>query len=341
MKDYMTLHLIVLAGLFAATACAQLTVERVFYPYTAEGPTFLPPRDRGGSSDGFWPGGLVAVRCRGLKLPEPRIKISTYPLPTEYAGIRVLVGTGPGDEGLPAPILELADLGDYQDIVVQVPWEYKRYRAEGEKLIDGSTGARVFQGEESAEGKIDLGRWNIFFQDTEGYAITRNVANLAWITEQNPAQAGDILEVYAANMGDASGMEGQSPTTGLPTPLPFSTLPDERGILRDGASTVSEYFGLSFPGNQSRRFEASWGLDGPNILYEGSPKATLVPGMVSRYSFRIKLPAVLEPGSRRYGLRAGYWYCHFGFLGLLSIRCTFDIERKGQSDLVPIRVKIP
>ena len=222
----MVLRFLLLLGVFGATVWGQLKVEKVFYPYTPYGKDDLPyPFARGGS-DGFWPGGIVAIRCRGLKLPESRIRISTYPLPTEYSGIRVMVGTGLGNEGLPAPLMELADLGDYQDIVVQVPWEYKRYTVEGETLIDGGTGATVFQGDEVAEGKIGLRAWNIFFQDADGYALVQNAITQRWITDSNPAQPGDILTVYAANMGAAYRQpDGVKPTTGLPTPLPFSTFP--------------------------------------------------------------------------------------------------------------------
>lgn len=330
----MVTRFLLLTGLFAAASLAQLHVEKVFYPYTPFGKDDLPyPFARGGS-DGFWPGGIVAIRCRGLKLPEPRIRISTYPLPTEYSGIRVMVGTGPGNEGLPAPLMELADLGDYQDIVVQVPWEYKRYTVEGESLIDGGTGATVFQAEESAEGQIGLRAWNIFFQDAEGYGLARNVTTRQWITERNPAQPGDILEVYMANMGTAYSQPGVvMPITGLPTPLPFSTLPDERGVL---AADQFVSFGALFPGNTSRESRASWGFVGSNI--NETSGTFLVPGTVSRYAFRFRVPAVPPPGN---GLKASYWYCPFGYLGLASVRCKFNIERSGQSDLVPIRIKMP
>lgn len=105
-------------------ALAQISI------LTTPWPTGPDPTDAGF----LWPGGLIALVCTGLNVPEPVIRSHKVPLPHKLAGIRVKVGIGryrcnsglrdnPNGEGLDARILEVADHGDYQQVTVQVPWE--------------------------------------------------------------------------------------------------------------------------------------------------------------------------------------------------------------------------
>ena len=96
-----------------------------------------PTLGRRGAHLGLWPGGLFSFFCTGLTLSTPLSRSTKAPLPYKVEGITVAVGTDfSGDGGLPAPIIEVADSGDYQQVTVQVPWEYQRY-------IVSSTGITV------------------------------------------------------------------------------------------------------------------------------------------------------------------------------------------------------
>ena len=62
-------------------------------------------------------GGLATVFVRGLEGVPPLITAGPPPLPTELAGVRVAV------RGVAAPLLAVANAGDYQQINFQVPNE--------------------------------------------------------------------------------------------------------------------------------------------------------------------------------------------------------------------------
>jgi uncharacterized protein (TIGR03437 family) len=64
-----------------------------------------------------WPGSIASLFCTGLTGISGIVSADRYPLPLELAGVRVKVG------GAQAPLFAVAQLGGYQQINLQVPWE--------------------------------------------------------------------------------------------------------------------------------------------------------------------------------------------------------------------------
>ena len=102
------------------------------------------------------PGSLASVWCTGLTGISGIVSAPGPTLPTQLVGTSVFAG-GSGA----APIFAVADLGGYQLINIQVPWD-----AAGFNTI------AVVQGLEKATGDmINTAGWPVFFIDPNGFMV--------------------------------------------------------------------------------------------------------------------------------------------------------------------------
>jgi uncharacterized protein (TIGR03437 family) len=126
-------------------------------------------------------------------------------LPAKAAGVTVYVGGSAN-----APILAVADLGDYRLIDIQVPWDSNL-----STLI-------VRQGSEKSQTLIfGTSIWPVFFLDSARFLVARHVVDYSLVTSANPAIPGEWIAAYASNLGPVT----NTPPTGTATPLsPLSNL---------------------------------------------------------------------------------------------------------------------
>ncbi len=132
------------------------------------------------------PGGLLAsLFLRGLNLSSTMIGTGS-PLPTELAGVSIMVG------GAPAPILAIAPIASgMQQINFQVPFE-----AASNVVEIRYQGSSVFAFPQTAAAGI--------FTLSDGTAAIQHSADYSLVTPSNPARAGEVIIVYATGLGKVS-----------------------------------------------------------------------------------------------------------------------------------------
>jgi minor extracellular serine protease Vpr len=152
------------------------------------------------------PGSLASVWCTGLTGISGIVSASGPTLPTQLAGIIVYAGGSAN-----APILAVADLGGYQLINIQVPWDAAGFNA-----------IAVAQGSDKATtNMINTAEWPVFFIDPNGFMIALHATDYSLVTTVNPARIGEWIIGYASNLGPVS----NTPPSGVPTPIsPLSPL---------------------------------------------------------------------------------------------------------------------
>jgi uncharacterized protein (TIGR03437 family) len=129
------------------------------------------------------PGSLASVFCSGLNGTQE---------------VHVTVGQNE------APILAVVDLGPYQQINIQVPWE-----------TSNVTPVAVSQAGNSATMDSLRSAYGGFFVDANRYAIAQHAADYQLVTEDNPARPGEWIVAYATNLGPVK----DPPPTGVAAPL--------------------------------------------------------------------------------------------------------------------------
>jgi len=166
------------------------------------------------------PGSLASLWCTGLT-GIPGVLIADGPiLPTQLAGVSVYAGGA-----MNAPILGLADLGSYQLINIQVPWDAGSF-----------TSATVIQGEErSTAPVIATTQWSVFFINPDGSLVARHAADYRLVTPENPASSGEWIAAYASNLGPVA----NTPPSGTVAPIdPLSPLAP---VANPAGGSVPEY----------------------------------------------------------------------------------------------------
>lgn len=262
----------------------------------------------------LWPGGVIAIIATGLNIPKPVIRPHKDRLPYELAGISAKVGIGPyrcpssgykpnpSPAGLDAPIVEVADHGDYQQVTLQVPWEYIRFpqvpvNSQVNELCDGATGVSLTQAGLTASFSA-TGSGSEFFQDGDGYAIAQHASDLSLVSAGNPAHPGETIILHMANVGVFT---NHPPTGHLVPPLTSTLIP---------SAPISGPFGLD-----TRYFSADLrfapfqqlpGFGGQRVT-----SATLASGNVGRVLIPVQippgLPALAAGGT--YGVHFNWNYC--------------------------------
>jgi uncharacterized protein (TIGR03437 family) len=130
------------------------------------------------------PGGLASVFLRDLN--SVGVIGTGSPLPTELAGVSILVG------GAPAPILAIEPLATgMQQINFQVPFE-----AASNAVEIRYQGASVFAFPQTAAPGI--------FTLSDGSAAIQHSADYSLVTASNPARPGEVIIVYATGLGKVS-----------------------------------------------------------------------------------------------------------------------------------------
>ena len=153
------------------------------------------------------PGSLATLFCTGLAGINGVFAAPGAPLPRTLAGVRV---TFFSVDPIQAPLLAVADLGGYQQINFQVPWEV------GQRAVfPGGALVTVSQGDNSAVVSDGLAPWGQFFVDPAGYVIAQHAADYRLLTADNPARPGEWIVAYGSNFGAAV----WQPSTGEPAPL--------------------------------------------------------------------------------------------------------------------------
>jgi uncharacterized protein (TIGR03437 family) len=138
------------------------------------------------------PGGLASVFLRGLNLPGTLIAFGS-PLPTELAGVTILVG------GVPAPILAAAPLpSGLQQINFQVPVQTPSvYPSDPPRPVEiRYQGSSSFAFPQVSPPGI--------FTLSDGTAAIEHSADYSLVTPSNPAHPGEVILVYATGLGAVS-----------------------------------------------------------------------------------------------------------------------------------------
>jgi uncharacterized protein (TIGR03437 family) len=173
------------------------------------------------------PGSLASAFCTGLTGFDGIITAS-LPLPFSLAGVQVLVG------GTPAPILALANLGGYQQINFQVPWE----------SLGNSDVTIIFGADRATLTSTLPERWDVFYIDSSGNLAAQHASDYRPVTPADPAHPGEWIVAYATNLGPVD----HAPATGSPAlsdPLsPLAKGYDTYTALLSGQGIVSNYMGL-------------------------------------------------------------------------------------------------
>jgi uncharacterized protein (TIGR03437 family) len=153
------------------------------------------------------PGGLASVFVRGLNLSSPTIG-SGSPLPTELAGVSILVG------GVAAPILAVAPLASGMQqinfqVLVQAPSSFPSevfFR-----VVIQYLGSSIFAFPQIASSGI--------FTLSDGTPAIEHSADYSLVTPSNPAHPGEVILVYATGFGEVSpAVASGVPATG-PAPV--------------------------------------------------------------------------------------------------------------------------
>jgi uncharacterized protein (TIGR03437 family) len=215
-------------------------------------------------------GSIGTIFCTGLRV-EGLVSAPGVPLPTELAGVTVVIG------GASAPLFAVADLGGYQLINFQVPHEAKfdldgtvqvAVRQNGTEGLGTALNDANAPGELFRTGETELGA----FQHASDYSL---------VTVDNPARVGEVIIAYG------TGLRTAVPTvpTGQLTPAsPLSRVPqyDRDAIDRTG---------LVLAGNFLVQSEAM--IAGTKaIQFLG-----LAPGTVGVYQCNFEVPQGTSPGN--------------------------------------------
>lgn len=204
------------------------------------------------------PGSLATIFCTGLTGINGTLSAQELPLPRTIAGVRV---TFSGLEAIDAPLLAVADLGGYQQINLQVPWE-ARYR----------NVVTVSQGASSDVATYEGLSWGQFFVDAAGYVVAQHAADYRLVTAANPARPSEWIIAYGSSFGPVAGQ----PRTGAPAFL------DQPSPLYPGAPVPWQFsVYLRQPGGDIRL----------EMNFIG-----LAPGTVGVYQVNFRMPDRVAPG---------------------------------------------
>jgi uncharacterized protein (TIGR03437 family) len=153
------------------------------------------------SSSWILPGGLGAIFCSGLAGISGTVAAPGFPLPTTLSGVTVTIGPT-----LHAPLLAVADLGGYQQINFQLPWE-----------TPAGSPIAISQGSASSPPAALPANpvWSVFFKDSAGAVIAQHASDFSLVTPGNPARPGEWIIAYASNLGSVAA----PPPSGTPAPL--------------------------------------------------------------------------------------------------------------------------
>lgn len=200
------------------------------------------------------PGSLATIFCTGLEGITGTQVPSETPLPRMLAGVRVSLSTQD------APMLAVADLGAFQIVSFQVPWE-------------GAGPFSISQGSNSAALPGQSAPWGQFFIDPSGDVYAQHVSDYRAVTSADPARPGEWIVLLGTNFGDVF----SHPPTGAPAAAqPLSSV--------DPGSPI----GWSYTVNL---------LQSGQLVSLESNYIGLAPGRVGVYQINARMPKDLAPGT--------------------------------------------
>lgn len=140
---------------------------------------------------GVSPGGLASIFSQGLLSIDGTISAGTTPLPTEIAGISVLIN------GVAAPLLVVSSTDGQDQINLQVPWETSTGPGAATiEVIDNGDSVATFDVDSYTE---DPGIFTY-----RGYALAIRNANGQLVGIDNPVSPGDVIVLYTTGLGPVS-----------------------------------------------------------------------------------------------------------------------------------------
>ena len=176
------------------------------------------------------------------------------PLPGSIGGISVAYGL------VNAPIYGVADLGTFQIVNFQVPWE------------NYPTAPVLSQGDNSLTVPTALAPWGEFATDSAGYAIAFHAADWTLITTANPTRPGEWIALYGSNFGSVY----NAPATGSVTTI-------GQLISLDGGGSVPWSFKMLLREPAGDRTLTT------NFM-------GLAPGLIGVYQINVQMPDGLPTG---------------------------------------------
>lgn len=250
------------------------------------------------------PGSLASVWCTGLTGIQGIVTPDGATLPTQLAGVSVYAGGS-----MNAPILAVADLGDYQLIDIQIPWD-----ASGFNVV------AVIQGEERAAATVKASsQWPVFFVNPTGYLVARHVEDYQLVTPGNPARPGEWIIGYASNLGSVA----NTPPTGTLAPLaPLSPLAPVPGATGGSAPAYSVV--IPQPNEQ-----VVYQTDSAESNFIG-----LAPGTVGVYQINFRIPAASPTGGATVYMRKDV-DCGFFFTQGCGRGLTFSLSTSAKLPIAP------
>ncbi|HLH18841.1 MAG TPA: SBBP repeat-containing protein [Bryobacteraceae bacterium] len=205
------------------------------------------------------PGGLASLFVHGFKI-NGIIQATSVPLPTEMAGISIVV------DGTSAPILAVAALGaangvDTEQINFQVPFEVS--------VTDTMHVLEVRYGGASTFVSPAIVGPGIFVL-SDGAPAIQHASDYSLVNPSNPVTKGETIIIYATGLGQVQG----GPPTGAPAsgPAPLSPCQGDQPIV-----------GIPDPENPPKPIG--------DVLYAG-----LVPGTVGLYQLNVHTSTGLGSG---------------------------------------------
>jgi uncharacterized protein (TIGR03437 family) len=196
------------------------------------------------------------------------------PLPYELDGVRVLLN------GVPAPLLAVAELDGFQQINLQVPMFADELPQEVDIVIEQGQLHGTARGRSMA---ISPGE---FFRTADGAAVLQHAADYKLVTNEYPARAGDVIIAYL---------------TGLPVTVP--SVPEGVAAPSDPLAHVQQYSNAA-------------GIESYAVVVDGKSAEPsfvgLTPGLAGVYQINFQVPAGVQAGTRQVMLERFFCRALFG-----------------------------
>jgi uncharacterized protein (TIGR03437 family) len=159
------------------------------------------------------------------------LNANTFPFPTTLRGVRVLVN------GVPAPIIALANNNGAQQINIQVPFETPAPSTSIVVTIENNGTSKTFPGVETLRVQPGIFRLQ---QGAIGVAAALHLDS-SIVTAANPAHPGETISLFLTGMGPVVPAVG----TNVSGPVPPALTVEQPLVIVDG-TMVAEIVGSAY-----------------------------------------------------------------------------------------------
>jgi uncharacterized protein (TIGR03437 family) len=159
------------------------------------------------------------------------VNANTFPFPTTLRGVRVLVN------GVPAPIIALANNNGAQQINIQVPFETPAPSTSIVVTIENNGTSKTFPGVETLRVQPGIFRLQ---QGAIGVAAALHLDS-SIVTAANPAHPGEIISLFLTGLGPVVPAVG----TNVSGPVPPALTVEQPLVIVDG-TMVAEIVGSAY-----------------------------------------------------------------------------------------------